>query len=207
MADSAISRIDQIYKSSDEYYWGKAPSSMCYEVLKLRPPTRKLKVLDIGCGEGKDAVFFARNGYDVTGIEISDAGLNKARKLAEEAGVGIKLISADILKHRLDTCYDILFSSGALNCIKPEMRDEIFENYKEHTSADGLNVFNIHIDKPFIYQIPGKGSTDTKWISGELFTHYHDWLIMDCAEYIFDCNSSGVAHRHAMNRIIAQKIV
>lgn len=206
MADITIDRIDKKYKA-DEYFLGKKPSSMCYEVLKLKPPTRRLKVLDIGCGEGKDAVFFARNGYDVTGIEISEAGLNKAKRLVDDAGVGIKLIKADIREYRLDTSYDILFSNGVLNCIKPEMRDEIFDNYKKYTSTDGLNVFNIHIDKPFIYQIPGKGSSDTKWFSGEIFTHYHDWLIRDCTEYIFDCNSSGVAHKHAMNRIIAQKIV
>lgn len=81
MADITIDRIEKKYKA-DEYFLGKKPSSMCYEVLKLKPPTRRLKVLDIGCGEGNDAVFFARNGYDVTGIEISDAGLNKAKRLA-----------------------------------------------------------------------------------------------------------------------------
>ena len=40
-----------------EYYWGVKPSEMCFEVMKLMPPTRALRVLDIGCGEGKDAVF------------------------------------------------------------------------------------------------------------------------------------------------------
>jgi len=82
MVDITIDRIDKKYKAND-YFLGEKPSSMRYEVLKLLPPTRRLKLLDIGCGEGKDAVFFARNGYDVTGIEISDAGLDKAKRLAE----------------------------------------------------------------------------------------------------------------------------
>ena len=176
--EGELDRIDMKYRS-EEYFWGMKPSSMCYEILKLVPPglspaTKRVKVLDLGCGEGKDAVFLARNGYDVTGLEISAAGLDKARRLADDVGVEIELIKADLRDFRLDAGYDVLFSNGVLNCIKPKLRSEIFDNYKKHTHTNGLHAFNIHIDKPFIYQIPGKGSTDTEWNSGELFAHYHD---------------------------------
>lgn len=62
---------------TDSYYWGLAPSHMCYEVMKICPPIRKLRVLDIGCGEGKDAVFFARNGYIVDAFDIAIVGVEK----------------------------------------------------------------------------------------------------------------------------------
>jgi hypothetical protein len=42
--------------------------------------------------------------------------------------------------------------------------------------------------------------------SGELFTHFHDWYIEQCSEYVFDCNSSGTPHKHAANRLFARKI-
>src|SRR5690625_5146747 len=63
--DQQVSIYEEEYKI-DGYYWGVQPSKTCYRILELMPPTRPLKLLDIGCGEGKDAVFFARNGYDVT---------------------------------------------------------------------------------------------------------------------------------------------
>lgn len=66
--DKQVSIYEQEYKIP-QYYWGIEPSKICYRVLELMPPTKPLKLLDIGCGEGKDAVFFARNGYDVTAIE------------------------------------------------------------------------------------------------------------------------------------------
>lgn len=47
---------DREYKK-EEYYWGIKPSSMCYKVMELLPPLQPYHVLDIGCGEGKDAVF------------------------------------------------------------------------------------------------------------------------------------------------------
>lgn len=34
----------------------------------------------------------------------------------------------------------------------------------------------------------------------------NDWLLQDCSEVIFDCNSTRIPHKHAMNKIIAQKI-
>ncbi|MFB3891238.1 MAG: class I SAM-dependent methyltransferase [Phycisphaerae bacterium] len=57
------------------YYWGKKPSLLCFKVLELMPPDRPLRLLDIGCGEGRNAVFFARNGYDVTAFDLSPAGV------------------------------------------------------------------------------------------------------------------------------------
>lgn len=79
------------------YYWGLAPSSMCYEVMRQLPPTRPLRVLDVGCGEGKDAVFFARNGYEVTAFDIAESGLDKTLRLADVCGVSVNLFRADVL--------------------------------------------------------------------------------------------------------------
>lgn len=199
-----ISIYEEEYKIS-EYYWGITPSKMCLKVLDLLPPNRHIKLLDIGCGEGKDAVFFARNGYDVTAFDISDVGIEKAKRLANSVDVNINFFKADILDFRLDTYFDIIFSSGVLHYIHPELRNEIFNNYKQFTNANGLNVFNVFVKKPFIPQAPERETSSFKWISGELFTHYHDWNIQECSEVIFDCNSSGIPHKHAMNILFAQK--
>ena len=202
--DKQITIYEEEYKTQ-EYYWGIVPSKMCLRVLELMPPTTRLKLLDIGCGEGKDAVFFARNGYDVTAFDISDAGIEKTKRLADNAGIQVKVFKADILDYRLDTNFDILFSSGVLHYVKPQLREEIFSNYKQFTNLNGLHIFNVFVNKPFIDPPPEKEPTACKWVSGELFTHYHDWLIQECSEVIFDCDSSGILHQHAMNKVIAQK--
>jgi len=196
---------EEEYKTTG-YYWGTEPNSACYQVLKLLPPTRPLKLLDIGCGEGKDAVFFARNGYDVTAFDISSAGIEKTKRLAEKAGVSIRAFKADLLDFRLDSRYDILFSSGVLHYIKPEYRAEIFANYKQFTNENGLHVFNVFVQKPFIAPPPEKEPNAYSWRSGELLGYYHDWLLEESDEVVFDCNSSGIPHKHAMTRMIARKV-
>jgi len=192
---------------TEGYYWGTEPNRACYQVLELMPPTRRLKLLDVGCGEGRDAVFFARNGYDVSAFDISDAGIEKTKRLAEQIGVHVHVFKADILDYRLDTHYDIIFSSGVLHYIKPEYRQEIFDNYKTYTNENGIHVLNVFVQKPFIAPPPENEPNAYKWYSGELLNHYHDWLIRDSSEVVFDCNSSGIPHKHAMTKLIAQKII
>lgn len=188
------------------YYWGKNPSAICYQVLQLLPPDRPLTLLDIGCGEGRNAVFFARNGYRVTAFDTSPKGLEKTRQFASDARVSIGAFLADINSFRLDRTFDVLFSTGVLQYVPPEQRNELFANYREYTSPGGLNVFSVFVRKPFIAKASDAETTAYEWISGELLTHYHDWKIEFCAEEIFDCMSSGVPHQHAVSRIVARRM-
>jgi tellurite methyltransferase len=202
--ENITSIYEQEYQT-ENYYWGLIPSKMCFNILELMPPIRQLKVLDIGCGEGKDAVFFARNGYDVSAFDISTVGLEKLQKLYEEINTCVNTFRADINDYRIKSKYDILFSSGVLHYIKPELRKEIFLNYKENTNEDGIHVFNVFVDKPFIEAPPENEPNAYPWISGELLTYYHDWEILKFEEQIFDCQSSGIPHKHTMNIMIAKK--
>ncbi len=53
---SVVTDYDNRY-NKDGYYWGLTPNRICYDIMKILPPSRPLRVLDIGCGEGKDSVF------------------------------------------------------------------------------------------------------------------------------------------------------
>lgn len=192
--------------NTDEYYWGVKPSKMCLKVLELMPPTKPLRLLDIGCGEGKDAVFFARCGYKVSAFDVTESGIEKTKRLAEKAGVYVDAFRANLLDFRLEQNFDILFSSGVFHFIKPESREEIFSNYKLYTNDNGINAFNVFVQKPFVPIPPDKDSTRYNWKSGELFMLYHDWYIEDCCETVFDCHSGGKAHKHAMNTMYARKL-
>ena len=192
--------------AQNAYYWGKRPSSFSFKVLELLPPDQPRKLIDIGCGEGRDAVFFARNGYDVTAFDLSAQGVAKTRKLADDAGVSIQTFEADMLAYRLTETFDVVLCHGCLQYLPPESRAAILDNYKASTAQGGLNVLSVFVRKPFIGPAPDGETTAHKWISGELFTHYHDWRLEFCTETIFDCMSSGVPHQHAMDLMIARNV-
>ena len=191
---------------SDDYYWGKRPSIMCERIVKAMPPAAGITLLDIGCGEGRNAVYLARQGYTVSAFDISPNGIDKALRYAREAGVTVDAFVANINEYRLDKPYDILFATGSLHYMPPEVRDEVFANYRQFTNPNGLNALSVFVTKPFIEPAPDAEKTAHPWKSGELFMQYHDWMIEFCDEEIFDCTSGGIPHRHAVNRILARKV-
>ena len=84
------------------------------------------------------------------------------------------------------------------------MYGEIIGNYKAYTNENGLNIFNVFVEKPFVLPAPEKEEAQL-WYSGQLLTYYRDWLIEDFSEVIFECNSSGIPHQHAMNVMYARR--
>ena len=72
--------------------FNSAPSDFVVEAAKgLKPGT----ALDLGTGQGRNAVYLAGQGWDVTGLDISQVGLNAAKENAAKAGVIIKTVKAD----------------------------------------------------------------------------------------------------------------
>ena len=139
-----IKKVDLLYGLSS-YYWGLAPSHMCYKVMQICPPIRKLRVLDIGCGEGKDAVFFARNGYIVDAFDIAIMGIEKTKRLADKIGVHINAFQANLLDYRLEHQYDIIFSSGLFHYIPVDIRNQLISDYQEHTAPNGIHSLNVFV--------------------------------------------------------------
>jgi tellurite methyltransferase len=200
----SMETYDDVYSRS-EFYWGREPNSLCKEVVTLFPNNSGAKVIDLGCGEGKDIIHFAKCGFEAVGVDISLPGLMKAEKWASEEGLSIRTIQENINNFRLNEMYDAVYSSGTLTFLKPSARQEIFENYKRFTKSRGINAFNVFVEKPFIPTPPDWGTDEYFYRSGELLALYWDWEIIDFREFIFDCNSSGVPHRHAMEVMIARK--
>lgn len=201
---------DQKY-AGEGFYWGKKPSSMCDRVIEMIKPSadshpRMLfirRLLDLGCGEGRDIVYFAQHGFEVVGLDLSLPGLEKARRYAEEVGARVETIHADVVDYKVEGTYDVIFSTGTLQYLPPEVRQQRFENYKACTSPEGINVLSVFVKKPFISPAPDGEATAHSYKSGELMSYYWDWEILYCAEDIFDCMSSGVPHKHAISRIVA----
>lgn len=82
-----------------EYAYGKQPNDFLVENFKVIP---KGKVLSLAEGEGRNAVFLAQQGYDVTAVDGSSVGLEKAQKLAQEKGVKITTIQADLDSYEIE---------------------------------------------------------------------------------------------------------
>ena len=82
---------DQRYDTS-EFVWATEPNRFLPPEVEGLTPGR---ALDVACGEGRNAVWLATQGWDATGIDFSSVGLAKAAQLAEHAGVTCDWVVAD----------------------------------------------------------------------------------------------------------------
>lgn len=86
---------DARYSEPGGPMWSGRPNGrLVAEVADLAPG----RALDVGCGEGADAIWLARRGWTVTAVDISDVALCRAREAAELAGVVVDWVGGDALQ-------------------------------------------------------------------------------------------------------------
>lgn len=85
--------------SEPGYAYGIEPNDFLVSVVDRLPRGR---VLCIGEGEGRNAVYLARQGFDVTAVDASAVGLGKARRLAARYGVEITTVVSDLVDYPIE---------------------------------------------------------------------------------------------------------
>jgi len=92
---SAAAEWDARYSEHDGARWSGRPNGrLVAEVAGLTPG----RALDVGCGEGADAIWLARSGWTVTAIDISDVAVTRAREAAALAGAVVEWVCGDVLQ-------------------------------------------------------------------------------------------------------------
>jgi SAM-dependent methyltransferase len=121
-AVSDASFWDERYRSADGIWSGDPNPQLVAEVSGLAPGT----ALDVGCGEGADAVWLAERGWHVTAIDISGVALERARKAAANAGVTERIDwrKGDIATWTPERSYDLV--SAQFMQLAPPLRDAVF---------------------------------------------------------------------------------
>ena len=187
-------------------YWGTKPTLLAREVVRIMRalPHSPRTLIDLGCGEGRDSIFFARRGYRVLGVDISSVGVRKAENRASRLGVDVRFQVGDIRTYRLNHRMDVVFSSGTLNNIPRRIRAARFEHFKASTKPGGINAMNADVPKPYIPPQTTNPSA-SPYRSGELLGYYWDWEILDAGQGEFISTSGGIPHRKAMDVVVARK--
>ena len=85
---------DARYGELDEAMWSGRPNGrLVAEAADLSPG----RALDVGCGEGADAIWLAQQGWTVTAIDVSAVAVRRAEEAAERLGVTVEWLSGDAL--------------------------------------------------------------------------------------------------------------
>jgi len=103
-----------------------------YELIK----TRSYKsLLDLGCGDGRDSIYFSNKGIKVTALDFSESGINKLKNQNSK----IDCIFEDIKNINLgENSFDVIYAHLSLHYFDDETTDKIFDNLFRILRKGGL---------------------------------------------------------------------
>ena len=112
-------------------------------------------LLDLGCGNGRDSLFFASEGLNVTSVDFSESGIKKLNELSKEKGLKINTIQTDIRKINFpDDSFDVIYAHLILHYFNDEVTTKIFEKLFRILKKDGLIFIKCKSVEDALY---GKG--------------------------------------------------
>lgn len=86
---------------ADASVYGTEPTSVARRLADLFRAHGVRRILEAGCGSGRDALFYAHEGFDVTGTDLSQNGLRWARQRADAKGLRLTLLCDELVETRL----------------------------------------------------------------------------------------------------------
>lgn len=96
------------------------------------------RILDIGCGQGRDALFIARLGHEVVGVDLSESGIRDLRQDAKMEKLSVEAIVADIREFTPSGVFDVIVIDRTLHMLTKLEREHVLRQLLEHTHAESF---------------------------------------------------------------------
>lgn len=106
------------------------------------------KTLDLGCGEGKNSLFLAENGYDVTAVDISDVAIERLRKKATEKNLSIACFTCSAEDFVFQSSYHFVLCNYLLHFLQKSIGLDLIKRIQDHTEKSGVNLISGFRDEP-----------------------------------------------------------
>jgi len=149
--------FDGVYNAHDRYWWvdkdrystdcDAYPYSLITQVtLRTLLGRRPGRALDLGAGEGSDAIRLALLGYQVEAVEISQVGARKIARFAAGVGADLQVTVANIATYEFAGPYEVIICNGVLHYMSDNDKALVIQRMQETTASGGINVVSLWSD-------------------------------------------------------------
>jgi|ERR1035437_262588 tellurite methyltransferase len=147
---SAVEFFNREYLAHPRYWWlGENRYSIDLkhhlpfhaQLIKIAKKHKTGRVLDIGTGEGADAIRLAILGYEVDAVDVSAIALEKTESFAKSQGVKLNLFNESIDQFTFETTYDIIICNGLLHYVGD--KTNLLDKMCAATTKGGYNVISL----------------------------------------------------------------
>ena len=181
----------EFYCKPEDYFPKKYNTNPVHsEVLEAMQTVQPCKVLDLGCGQGRNALFLAQHGFDVTAVDQNELSLGILQSIVEQEDLEMPVGLYDINSASIGQTYDFIVSTVVLMFLQADRIPAIIKNMQEQTSIGGYNLIVCAMDTE---DYPCSVHFPFTFKEGELANYYKDW------EFIKYNENPGHLHRRDEN--------
>jgi tellurite methyltransferase len=195
---------DEIYSHNEDAFAGD-PLPLVERLLEY---VQKGTVLELGAGRGRNALFLAAKGFDVTATDISPVAVAGMIKKATEEGILLNAHVLDIGSESIVGYYDIIICTFTLHHLKREDSLEAIRAMQEHTNSSGFNIITVFTKDGDFY----RNNTETLnfFLEGkaELEGLYSGWNMLKSFEkggHARTLNEANTPMQNVFAGLLAQK--
>jgi ubiquinone/menaquinone biosynthesis C-methylase UbiE len=207
MADK-VGGYDEGY-SACSCFWGREPGRMVKRLFEAIPEVRGLRVLDVGCGEGKNAHALASMGARVIALDCSALALRNAR--AAWPKDPIEWVEADVREVRWPAnTFDVVVAYGLFHCL-PNRSDveNVVSRLQSATEIGGRHVVCAFNCRQQDFRGAHRGFEPCLLSHDEYLAFYAGWSVEQSSDEDLEETHphDAIAHRHSLTRLIARKLI
>jgi len=183
-----------MFESPSAQFYGRIYLDHIFRAVDSVYGQRKIRVLSIGCGHGRDTIPFAKLGHEVWGIDNNSYALNRAKSHAREEGVSIEFRDLDIFQASLEKTFNLLLAIETLPGTLDEV-ERLVTVATKYLDAGGLLAVSIytrfyqitdHLNKGnyLVAKEIAEGSSKPRWLHPSEFGKYlnsHGFKVLDMA--------------------------
>lgn len=197
---------DEGYKACS-CFWGTQPGSLVLRLKDVIGNFAGLRVLDAGCGEGKNAAYFAELGASVDAFDISDAAIEHARLLwVNHPNVNWQVADARELPIS-DGSYDFVVAYGLLHCLRTRTEvEEVTHRLMRATREKGYHVVCSFNDRH--QELHAHAGFAPVLLPHSVYEGlYTGWKVIHSSDSnLYETHPhNNVPHTHSMTRLIVRK--
>ncbi|WP_455166277.1 SAM-dependent methyltransferase TehB [Streptococcus sp.] len=166
----------EFYCEPKDYFPKKYNSNPVHsEVLEAMESLSPGKALDLGCGQGRNALFLAQHGFEVTAVDQNELALEILQSIVEQEDLEMTVGLYDINSANLKQSYDLIVSTVVLMFLQADRIPAIIRNMQEQTNPGGYNLIVCAMDtEDYPCQVPFSFT----FKEGELADYYKDWELI-----------------------------
>lgn len=190
--------------AGDDYLFGTEPNRYLARHVGVLAGCRE--VLCVADGEGRNSVWLAEQGFEVTATEISAVAIEKARKLAAGRGALARFVQTDILcaDWPASTCDAVV--AIFIQFAGPVEREVLFEGMKRAVRPGGVMLVQGYTPKQLEYRTGGPSAVENLYTEALLRRYFSDWELLRVDEYEDDlAEGSGHRGRSALIGAVARR--